>query len=137
FAAGALTVEMRALRDAIAARERWVALTDGTLTRITDAVADLVGETARLLDDTGRGRLAAHQLGRVARWVDRFGGSTDERVSRLRSRLRALAVSPEPSLPAGLCATLRPYQREGLAWLQFLRELGAGGVLADDMGLGK
>ncbi len=137
FMAGALVVEMNVLRRALAASGRWVALTDGTLTRITDAVADLVRETAGLVDDEGRGRLAPHHLGRVARWVDRFGGSMDERVSRLRARLHALAVSPEPALAAGLSATLRPYQREGLAWLQFLRELGAGGVLADDMGLGK
>ena len=32
---------------------------------------------------------------------------------------------------------LRPYQREGLGWLDFLREFGFGGSLADDMGLGK
>ncbi len=34
-------------------------------------------------------------------------------------------------------ATLRPYQREGVAWLADLHARGAGGVLADDMGLGK
>lgn len=39
--------------------------------------------------------------------------------------------------PAGLKAELRPYQREGLSWLQFLREFGLHGILADDMGLGK
>ena len=39
--------------------------------------------------------------------------------------------------PAGLQATLRPYQVDGLAWLQRLREHRAGGILADDMGLGK
>ncbi|WP_259274914.1 SNF2-related protein, partial [Raoultella terrigena] len=33
--------------------------------------------------------------------------------------------------------TLRPYQRDGLAWLQYLRAQGLGGILADDMGLGK
>jgi SNF2 family DNA or RNA helicase len=32
---------------------------------------------------------------------------------------------------------LRPYQKEGLAWLQFLREQNLSGILADDMGLGK
>jgi non-specific serine/threonine protein kinase len=37
----------------------------------------------------------------------------------------------------GLKATLRPYQRDGLAWLHFLAELGLGACLADDMGLGK
>jgi superfamily II DNA or RNA helicase len=38
---------------------------------------------------------------------------------------------------AGLCATLRPYQEDGVSWLQRLRAAGMGGVLADDMGLGK
>lgn len=37
----------------------------------------------------------------------------------------------------GLRATLRPYQRVGLAWLRFLTTLGLGACLADDMGLGK
>ena len=32
---------------------------------------------------------------------------------------------------------MRPYQRDGFAWLATLWELGLGGVLADDMGLGK
>jgi superfamily II DNA or RNA helicase len=32
---------------------------------------------------------------------------------------------------------LRPYQRNGLAWLNRLYRLGIGGLLADDMGLGK
>src|SRR5581483_9626682 len=32
---------------------------------------------------------------------------------------------------------LRPYQRHGVAWLQFLRENKFGGILADEMGLGK
>ena len=32
---------------------------------------------------------------------------------------------------------MRPYQKEGVAWLQHLREHDAAGILADDMGLGK
>ena len=51
--------------------------------------------------------------------------------------LRSLEDRPVPSLPAGLHADLRPYQREGFAWLALLFEQGLGGVLADDMGLGK
>ena len=45
-------------------------------------------------------------------------------------------VEPTP-LPAGVAATLRPYQQEGFDWLAFLWRHGLGGVLADDMGLGK
>jgi hypothetical protein len=39
--------------------------------------------------------------------------------------------------PASFRGELRPYQRSGLSWLQFLDRLGMGGCLADDMGLGK
>ena len=43
--------------------------------------------------------------------------------------------SPNPG--TSFTGTLRPYQKEGLAWLNFLTELGLGACLADDMGLGK
>jgi non-specific serine/threonine protein kinase len=38
---------------------------------------------------------------------------------------------------SALKGTLRPYQRDGVAWLWLLSRLGLGGCLADDMGLGK
>jgi superfamily II DNA or RNA helicase len=51
--------------------------------------------------------------------------------------LRTLEDRPVPALPGALRADLRPYQREGFAWLALLFAQGLGGVLADDMGLGK
>ena len=39
--------------------------------------------------------------------------------------------------PAGLHATLRPYQERGVGWLAFMERVGLGAVLADSMGLGK
>ncbi|MFG1821439.1 SNF2-related protein [Microbispora bryophytorum] len=39
--------------------------------------------------------------------------------------------------PAAFHGTLRPYQERGLAWLDFMSQLGLGAILADDMGLGK
>jgi SNF2 family DNA or RNA helicase len=39
--------------------------------------------------------------------------------------------------PKSFLGELRPYQLEGLRWLQLLSECGLGGCLADDMGLGK
>ena len=36
-----------------------------------------------------------------------------------------------------ISADLRPYQKEGISWLAFLRRCGLHGILADDMGLGK
>ena len=43
----------------------------------------------------------------------------------------------DSAVAATLHGTLRPYQREGLAWLHFVTGLGLGACLADDMGLGK
>lgn len=45
-----------------------------------------------------------------------------------------LAEIPQP---AGLKGELRPYQRYGYSWLNFLHRWGLGACLADDMGLGK
>ncbi len=73
-----------------------------------------------------------HDGTRPLRWV----GDT-----RIREQAYALALGPRRSArgaaPSGLRADLRPYQRDGVAWLQHLRAHGANGVLADDMGLGK
>ncbi len=44
---------------------------------------------------------------------------------------------PRVAIPASFTATLRPYQQEGVDWLQHLRAVGLNGFLADDMGLGK
>jgi len=65
------------------------------------------------------------------RWL---GGA---KLRGLAEQLQAAATPPPVAPPAGLKAELRPYQRDGLAWLQHLRALGLGGLLADDMGLGK
>ena len=46
-------------------------------------------------------------------------------------------VKLEPPPLGALEPVLRPYQKEGVAWLRFLRDNGFGGVLADEMGLGK
>ncbi|HLB53100.1 MAG TPA: SNF2-related protein, partial [Chlamydiales bacterium] len=43
-------------------------------------------------------------------------------------------VSP---IPEEICAELRPYQKEGVQWLERLRTMYLNGILADDMGLGK
>jgi superfamily II DNA or RNA helicase len=46
-------------------------------------------------------------------------------------------VKLEPPPLGQLESVLRPYQKEGVAWLHFLRLNGFGGILADEMGLGK
>ena len=52
-------------------------------------------------------------------------------------RLLGFTRIAAPPLPKSLHAVLRPYQRDGYAWLAFLYEHRFGACLADDMGLGK
>jgi len=62
------------------------------------------------------------------------GGET---LRELAKRLQDFSGVTQVEPPRGLTVELRPYQRRGLDWLQFLRAYGLAGILADDMGLGK
>ncbi len=94
------------------------------------------------LDAKGRLKLAPAEASRLA-VIDR-SLTDDEIVWRGGERILDLARQlgdndriPDVRPPKGLLATLRPYQAQGLSWLQFLGSVGLSGVLADDMGLGK
>jgi len=76
-------------------------------------------------------------VGDVARLTTALGQPMPPRFERLRALIGEFAALPEPKLPADLQADLRPYQKDGVAWLHFHREAGIGALLADDMGLGK
>jgi non-specific serine/threonine protein kinase len=61
---------------------------------------------------------------------------TDSFWNTLREKIHSFKeITPVPP-PRGLKATLRGYQKQGLAYLNFLREYRFGGILADEMGLG-
>ncbi|MEW6422922.1 MAG: ATP-dependent helicase, partial [Deinococcota bacterium] len=71
-------------------------------------------------------RLALLDEALRARWLGA------DHLLELGRRLRSFQGVGEVAPPAGLNAGLRPYQQQGLAWLQFLREYDLGGILADD-----
>ncbi|MGE0608810.1 MAG: SNF2-related protein, partial [Pirellulales bacterium] len=54
-----------------------------------------------------------------------------------RKKLRSFDGIKVGEQPKTFVGQLRDYQREGLGWLEFLRDFRFGGCLADDMGLGK
>ena len=63
--------------------------------------------------------------------------SLDQKFTEFRQKLQSFEGVSAATEPKSFQGELRPYQREGLGWLQFLTEFGFGGCLADDMGLGK
>ncbi|MGH9853038.1 MAG: DEAD/DEAH box helicase, partial [Blastocatellia bacterium] len=61
----------------------------------------------------------------------------DEAFSRARDELKRFDGIKSADPPEGFVGELRPYQKDGLGWINFLQQFGFGGCLADDMGLGK
>lgn len=66
---------------------------------------------------------------------NRWMGS--EKLKSFAEKIKESFIYEEIQPPQGLQCELRPYQKEGLNWLQFLSRCQLNGVLADDMGLGK
>ncbi|MFC4518486.1 SNF2-related protein [Cupriavidus pinatubonensis] len=107
---------------------------------LADRLKPVVRVLIDLFDSLGTGMRISewdaarlHALDQTGRW--QFHG--DASIRQLAQRLMAGPGVTDVPVPRGLKAELRAYQRQGLAWMQFLREHGLSGVLADDMGLGK
>ncbi len=69
--------------------------------------------------------------------ADEWKWHNADALRALGARLRNFHGLTPATPPPSLHAELRPYQKDGLTWLQFLREYDLAGILADDMGLGK
>lgn len=67
---------------------------------------------------------------------ERVKVNTTPKTEAVFAALRAQAA-PEPPSLAHTRLSLRPYQQSGFAWLYFLKHYGLGGLLCDQMGLGK
>ena len=107
-----------------------------------DRLRELISEAGELTEWETRGpRISRYQ---ASLWSD-LEDLSDETVQASAWRdavaglnaLAATGLDGAPPVPAGVAATLRPYQVEGFQWLAFLWRQGLGGILADDMGLGK
>lgn len=58
-------------------------------------------------------------------------------IKDFRRKFENFEAIADVAVPPELLTTLRPYQKQGLNWLNFLDDFNFGGCLADDMGLGK
>ena len=102
-------------------------------------------ELRRLIDEAGEldewetgPRISRYQASLWADFED-LADETEQAISWRESAAGLLDVDTvgRTPLPAGVQATLRPYQQDGFDWLAFLWRQRLGGILADDMGLGK
>ncbi|MCC3380474.1 DEAD/DEAH box helicase [Paenibacillus farraposensis] len=127
-------------------RGQWIALDPALLAQIRRAMAGIDSSQGLSFQDI----LQLHLLGDGDEPEGDSSGEQPENAARIRlevelnahllkliSQLGRQSEWPALDTPDGLQAELRTYQRDGYAWLAFLRRFGLGACLADDMGLGK
>ncbi len=127
------------IKKALANKQSFVQLHDGTLGILPDEWI----KKYSLLFKVGEGK--SNQL-RLSKYhlsvIDDLYEKRDEKelsfeLDAKYDRLRNFKSIPEIDVPEGLADVLRPYQTSGYHWLNYLNDVGWGGILADDMGLGK
>jgi SNF2 family DNA or RNA helicase len=119
----------------------------GKLPKILVLDLEKIGGVVQLFDELGITVLADHKLERPI-WslanidADQFKGlpvkfSMSEQLFAIRQQMLGETKLSFTPVPSEVKATLRPYQVEGVNWVERLRLMFLSGILADDMGLGK
>ncbi len=105
----------------------------------THLLGKLIQALSELFDYEDGGVLHLHPLraAQIAEAIPCDDSETARHLRKFGKKLANFEGIETVKLPKTLKAELRPYQQEGLNWLQFLREHRLNGILADDMGLGK
>lgn len=137
---GAVKVKLPDLLKALRKGEEMIALPDGSIGFLPQDILEQYG----MLFGLGKAhedhvRFSKSQTGLLdVLLAQRPEIPVDQTFRQAREALRRFeGIAPAPQ-PEGLTGgELRLYQREGVAWMAFLREFGWGGCLADDMGVGK
>jgi superfamily II DNA or RNA helicase len=128
-------IALRPLIEALRAGRRYVVLDDARLILLEDALRERLA-TLAAFGVTPKGKGGAELLVPMAVATTVHDDLAAVDAGALPERfVRAGDIDGVP--PAGVAATLRPYQQEGLRFLRRLCATSGGGVLADDMGLGK
>ena len=120
-------------------RDHWIEVDRGILKEALRALEKGVGKSANLMSFAmGIGHVGNLEIEEL-----KAHGWLRGLVNQLRSVPRCVSPAAgkgglETPQAGTHCGTvLRPYQRQGVAWIRFLTDHGFGALLADDMGLGK
>lgn len=111
---------------------KWVEVNHAKLQKLLEEMENYRGELTLLqalrmgLEEQPRGGADIGTVVTNGAWLSKL--LQDLRMPR---RIRSVAV------PKSFHAALRPYQKDGFTWLDYMNKLNLGACLADDMGLGK
>ncbi len=136
-----VNVQLPKLLDAMRSGKDRVVLSDGSVGLLPSSwmqkLAPVLGIGAA---GEGEGSLRFH--GSQAAFLDVLVSEAaearlDKPFAEFREKLQAFSGISQSEPNKAFVGELRPYQCQGLGWLEFLDEFALGGCLADDMGLGK
>jgi non-specific serine/threonine protein kinase len=132
-------VSVSEIKKALNNKQQFVQLNDGTLGILPEEWL----KKYALLFRVGEGRTDKLKLSRYHLSVidelyeNRNAEELTIQLEEKYERIREFDKINEIEAPENLQHILRPYQVGGYQWLNYLHEVGWGGILADDMGLGK
>jgi non-specific serine/threonine protein kinase len=136
---GSQRIGITEIKKAFASKQSFVQLGDGTLGILPD---DWIKKYS-LLFKVGDGKNESLRLSRYHLSVidDLYENRDESEISfnldEKFEKLKGFKKIPKTKPGKDLLPILRPYQLSGFQWLNYLNEVGWGGILADDMGLGK
>lgn len=133
------SIDMMQLLELVSASPgRFVKLGDGEFLALTTSLRQRIDDL-RMFGDrrsaNGKLRFGAVHAG-LLEDLGEMKVTADEHWKKCLKRMRD-STEIDVHVPDTFQAELRPYQQEGIAWMQRLAAWGVGGCLADDMGLGK
>ncbi|HCJ83886.1 MAG: helicase [Chlamydiae bacterium GWC2_50_10] len=148
-------VRLDMLWECMASKRSFIELTEGKgkqaptgrLSKILVLDLDRISPVIQLFDEMGIDVLENHSIP-CPLWslatldADLFKGlpikfSMSKRLKEIRQQMLGEKSFTASLIPKAIRAHLRPYQTEGIQWLERLRSMYLSGILADDMGLGK
>jgi non-specific serine/threonine protein kinase len=136
---GDQSVNIRDIKKALADKQNYVALPDGTLGLLPEQWMAKYGLFFRMGEESEQGlRISKYNFSVIDELYEHI--DNDEILSELedkKQKLLQLEQLPPVALPTNITAILRSYQESGFQWLCYLNEVKWGGILGDDMGLGK
>jgi len=132
-------VSLKDIRNAVIRKDKYILLKDGSVGILPDEWLHKLERYFRHGEIKGDKLAVSHLKFSV---IDElFDDISDAEVlQEIEEKKRKLSTFKEiakTKIPKAIKAELRHYQKEGVNWLNFLDDMGWGGILADDMGLGK
>ncbi len=135
-----VNINVSTLIEALESGENMIKMSDGSIGMIPEAWLKKLRFLSRSgeLNADGTVRLNRIQALLMAATLENSEAlSFDKKFGTIKELLEELKDLPPAKLGKEFKGDLRPYQKEGLSWLQVMSKHQLGAILADDMGLGK